>query len=1097
MHPLLPADNLLRRYALVACLGFLPLPGVVRAAEPVVLTAPRDIVIKGIVTDGKEPLPGVNVSLKGTRIGVTTDAKGAFSLSVPSSESTLVFSYIGFVGQEIIVGTQTNLSITLQPDAKGLEEVVVVGYGTQKKANLTGAVSQVGTEVLDSRPVANVTQALQGAVPNVNVTFGDGRPGSTGTINIRGFASINSSTGSPLILIDGVPGSLNSINPRDVENITVLKDAASSAIYGARGAFGVVLITTKKAASGKMQVNYSSNFGWSTPTVRTDFITDGYTSAKLNDEAFLRAVGKTYTGYTDQDYEELKKRQTDKSLPSVVIDNRNGKDMYVYYGSTDWWSTMFRKWSPSMEHNLSFNGGNDKTNYLISGRYYQKRGVMRLNQDVYNGYNFRAKLNTKVTDWFSLNTNTQFNASDYTYPGWGVNSNFVSVTVHALPSYVPVNPDGTATYRTELNNYTIGDGIYADLLHGKSKGGEKRFELTNTVGGTLKLSKNLSVVGSYSYTLSNGTFNVNRSAWEGGNTFLRRTAAPWSIYPGVISYVGYDQLNETSNLSQYHVVNAYATYDKTFGDHGLKAMIGYNQELYQQKSLSGNRKDLLSEDLNDVNLGSGAQEINGGQAEWALLGYFARINYDYKGKYLLELNGRYDGTSRFQPSDRFGFFPSVSAGWRVSQENFFDPIRDVVNDLKFRASYGALGNQQVANYAYVSSLSRGTLSYLMNGVKTEYLSSPAPISNTLTWEKATSTDLGLDVVLLKNRLNLTFDWYRRATTQMLTKGRTLPTVFGATEPRENAADLLTKGFEISLGWRDQVRIGAKALQYNVGFNIGDYTAKITRFDNPTQLLSSYYVGQQLGEMWGYSVDGMFGTDDEAAAWQAKIPLANSAVHKQISSAPGEWGKLRAGDLRFIDVNGDNKIGVGANTVGDHGDLKRIGNSLPRYSFGVNAGVSWNGFDVSAFFQGIGRQNWYPGSNADKFWGPYSRPYYSFVPKDFESQIWTETNRNAYLPVLRGYTALNGGGDLQAANDRYIQNLAYVRLKNLTVGYTLPNQVLQRLKMSRCRIYASGENLFTLTKFKTDYIDPEMAAAETNGRVYPFSKVFSMGLDISF
>ncbi|MBO9641425.1 MAG: SusC/RagA family TonB-linked outer membrane protein, partial [Siphonobacter aquaeclarae] len=357
--------------------------------------------------------------------------------------------------------------------------------------------------------------------------------------------------------------------------------------------------------------------------------------------------------------------------------------------------------------------------------------------------------------------------------------------------------------------------------------------------------------------------------------------------------------------------------------------------------------------------------------------------------------------------------------------------------------------------------------------------------------------LGLDVVLLKNRLNLTFDWYRRATTQMLTKGRTLPTVFGATEPRENAADLLTKGFEISLGWRDQVRIGAKALQYNVGFNIGDYTAKITRFDNPTQLLSSYYVGQQLGEMWGYSVDGMFGTDDEAAAWQAKIPLANSAVHKQISSAPGEWGKLRAGDLRFIDVNGDNKIGVGANTVGDHGDLKRIGNSLPRYSFGVNAGVSWNGFDVSAFFQGIGRQNWYPGSNADKFWGPYSRPYYSFVPKDFESQIWTETNRNAYLPVLRGYTALNGGGDLQAANDRYIQNLAYVRLKNLTVGYTLPNQVLQRLKMSRCRIYASGENLFTLTKFKTDYIDPEMAAAETNGRVYPFSKVFSMGLDISF
>ncbi|PQA55461.1 SusC/RagA family TonB-linked outer membrane protein [Siphonobacter curvatus] len=1092
MKPILPV----RRYGWVLrciALAALLLAGTNLWALPL-----RVQTISGKVTDEKgEAMAGVSVREKNTVRGTITDAAGRYQLTVTDGNAVLVFSYVGYLPQEVTVGKQSTLDLALQVDPKNMQELVVVGYGTQKKANLTGAVSQVGAETLESRPIANISQGLQGAVPGMNVTFGDGRPGSAGTINIRGYASINSSTGSPLILIDGVPGSLNSINPRDVESISVLKDAASASIYGARGAFGVVLVTTKKAKGGRMSVNYGTNFGFSTPTVRTDFITDGYTSAKLNDEAFIRATGKSYTGYTDEDYEELRKRQTDHSLPSVVVDNRNGKDMYIYYGNTDWWRTMFRDWSPSMEHNLSFSGGNDKTDYLVSGRYYQKRGVMRVNQDIYNAYNFRAKLNTKVTDWFTLNTNTQFNANDYSYPGWGVNNNFVSVTVHALPSYVPVNPDGTATYRTELNNYTIGDGIYADLLHGKSKGGEKRFELTQTIGGTLQLGKHITAVGSYSYTLSNGVFNVNRSAWESGNTFLRRTPAPWSIFPGVMSTVGYDQLSETSNLSQYHVVNAYATYDNTFGDHAFKAMVGYNQELYQQKSLSGNRKDLLSQDLNDVNLGSGAQEINGGQTEWALLGYFTRINYDYRGKYLLELNGRYDGTSRFRPSDRFGFFPSVSAGWRVSEESFFEPIKSFANEFKIRASYGSLGNQQVANYAYLSTMSRGTSSYLMNGQKLEYLSSPAPISSSLTWEKATSADVGVDVALLRNKLNVSYDWYRRATTRMLTKGRTLPTVFGATEPRENAADLLTKGFELSVNWKDRFIVGGKPFSYNVGVVLSDYKAEITRFDNPTQLLNSNYVGQQLGEIWGYTIDGMFGSDEEAAAWQAAIPLGNSVVHKQISSAPGEWGKLRAGDLRYVDINGDGKINVGDNTVANHGDLQRIGNSLPRYSFGVNLGANWGNCDLSAFFQGIGRQNWYPGSNADKFWGPYSRPYYSFIPKDFESQIWTPENTKAYLPVLRGYTALNGGGDLQAVNNRYLQNLAYVRLKNLTLGYSLPSPLLQRIKMARCRIYVSGENMFTLTQLKTSYIDPEMAAAETNGRVYPFSKVYSFGLDISF
>ncbi len=967
-----------------------------------------------------------------------------------------------------------------------LNEVVVVGYGTQKKVNLTGAVSQVTAQVFEDRPVANVTQALQGAVPNLNINFGDGRPGASGNINIRGFASITNSGGSPLVLIDGVPGSLDLINPRDVETISVLKDAASAAIYGARAAFGVILVTTKKAKSGKMRIAYGTNYSFATPTVSTNFITDGYTSAKLNDDAFLRAVGKTYTGYNEQDYEELKKRQTDKSLPNYIIDNRNGKDMYVYYGNTDWWSTMFRDWEPAFEHNLSISGGNDKTDYLISGRFYKKKGIMQINQDEYNSYNFRAKINSNVNKWLTVSSNTQFNSTDYNYPGWGVNSNFVSVTVHALPSYLPVNPDGTATYRTELNNYTIGDGIYADLLHGKSKGIERRYDLTQSFGATIKINKDLSLVGSYAfnmYTTSNQS---------------RRTVAPWSIFPGVISTVGYDQLNESTSLELYHIVNAYATYNKKLGNHSFKIMGGYNQELKRRKSLSGLRKEILSEDLNDVNLGSGDQEINGGQSEWALMGFFSRINYDYDGKYLLELNGRYDGTSRFPKGDRFGFFPSVSAGWRISQENFFDPIAHVLNDLKFRVSYGVLGNQQVADYGYISTMNRGTLGYIMNGLRAEYLSAPNPISPSLTWEQASTIDYGVDMAFLKNRLVASFDYYERSTKNMLTKGKTLPRVFGATEPRENAADLKTKGFELSIGWRDQFKLMNKSFSYDLNFVLGDYQSYITRFDNPNNLLSDYYVGQRLGDMWGYVIDGRFATDEEAAAYQGKLAaLSSTAVYRQISGAPGEWGKLRAGDNRFADLNGDGTISQGANTLANPGDQRIIGNSLPRYSFGMTGGFNWNGFDMSFVLQGIGKQNWYPGANADKFWGPYSRPYYSFIPTDFNEKVWSPENTDAYFPVLRGYTALNGGGDLNARNNKYLQDLAYLRIKNLTVGYLLPASLMNKFKFERCRFYVSGENIFAATKLKTDYIDPEQAAAETNGRVYPFSKTFSVGLDISF
>ncbi len=1062
----------------------------------------QDATLTGVVTSAAgELLPGVSVEVKtaaGQRKGAASDAKGVFTVQgLPAGAPlTVTFSFIGFepyvLNNHILKAGSNHLKVQLKEGNQKLNELVVVGYGTQKKVNLTGAISQVDAKTLESRPVANVTQALQGAVPGLNITFTDGRPGSNGRFNIRGNNPLSSGA-TPLVLIDGVPGSMNNVNPRDIETVTILKDAAASAIYGARAAFGVILVTTKAAKNGKLTVNYGNNFSSSRSTVSTDFMTDGYTAAMMNDEAFRVSTGNTYTRYTPEDYEELKKRQTDKSLPSVVVSNRNGRDQYVYYGNTDWWKEMFFDAQPAMEHSLSVSGGSEKVDFMLSGRMYNRKGMMRINRDEYNSYNLRTKLTVRATDWLTFTNNTQFSIAKYTYPGWGVNSNFVSITVHALPSYVPKNPDGTATYITALNNYQIGDGIYADLLYGKSKGIERWNELMSTWGATIKLSKHVNLYANYTFTL-----NPARDNDAATNTTIRQAAAPYSIYPGVISKLPRaDFLREETNNDMYHVANAYGEFAKNFSGHNVKFMAGYNQELKQFKRITSERGDLLSEDLNDISLGSGNYVLGGAQSEWALLGFFARANYDYKGKYLLEANGRYDGTSRFPKGQRFGFFPSVSAGWRVSEESFFEPLKNTVSDLKFRASYGALGNQITNSaYPYIPVLSRGTLDWIAAGKKLEYLTAPGAISPDLTWEKTASVNYGVDVALFKNRLNVNFDYYIRDTKDMLTKGMTLPAVFGTAEPRENAADLRTRGFELNINYTNQFEVAGKPLVYSVGGNLSDFRTVITKFDNPSQLLSDYYVGQRYGDMWGYMTAGYFNSDEEATAWAAKVD--QKLVGSNIVGAAGEWNRLRAGDLKFQDLNNDGVISPGKNTVADHGDLVYLGNNQIRFPYGFTGSASWNGFDLSFFFQGIGKKNWYPGANADKFWGPYSRPYYSFVPRDFEEKIWSpEKGQSAYFPRLRGYIALNGNNPLTNTNDKYMQDLAYLRLKNLTIGYSLPDNLLKRFHLSRCRFYVSGDNLATWTKLETKYIDPEQAAADANGRVYPFAKTYSAGLDLSF
>jgi len=1048
-----------------------------------------------IASDGQGVLPGVSVVLKGTSQGTTTDGKGNFELDIPKEESVLVFSFVGYVSQEIIIGNRTSLQVTLVADNKALDELVVVGYGTQKKINLTGAVSQVQAKDLENRPLNNMSQILQGMVPNLNITFGTGQPGQGGSMNVRGETSING--GGPLVLIDGIPGDINRINPNDVESVSVLKDAAASAIYGARGAFGVILVTTKTAKSGKTSVSYSNNFGWSTPTVSTDFMTNGYDHTRINDEAFKRATGNTYTRYSEEDYKELEARRYDKtenpSRPWTVVKNVNGKDIYNYYGNYDWWKTLFIMTEPSRQHNLNLSGGTDKVNYYLSGSVFEKEGIMRINTDKFTSYSLRTKINAQLTPWLKVSNNTQYFDSKYKYPGLegGANANFVAITVHAMPAYAPRNPDGTATYNTLKNNYSIGDGLFANLLKGVAGGEKKVHELTTINSVTIDFTKKWNLVANHSYS-----FYI-------ADDWYRSAVAQYSIQPGILTTVpnyNTDQLKKTLWFDPTNVINLFTSFNHSFGKHYLGATAGINSESKKHERLFGARKNLLSESLNDLNLGTGEQLSGGDSYQYALFGAFFRVNYDYLGKYLLEVNGRYDGTSRFGEGKRYGFFPSVSAGWRISEENFFEPLRGAVNNLKIRASYGTLGNQLPSNnnsasfYPYLPLMPTAQSTWINNGQKIYYVNSPNPISPFLTWEKATTSNLGLDADLLKNRLNVSMDAYIRNTTDMLVPGQVVPATYGATVPTENAGDLQTRGFELAIAWRDQFKLAGKAFSYNASFVLSDSKSKITKYANPNKILSSYYEGQTIGEMWGYSLDGYFKTNEEAQAYKVDQALVN----KQRLSAPGDWSKLQAGDIKFIDTDGNGKIDQGANTLSNHGDLKIIGNNRARFRYGLNLGASWNGFDLSALAQGIMRKNWYPGANADKFWGPYSRPYYSFIPADFEKDIWTSENPNAYFPVLRGYTALNAGGDLNAPNDKYIQNVGYLRLKNVVIGYTLPEKLTKKIRVPRARIYVSGENLLTYTPLRSKYIDPEQFDGDgTNGRTYPLSKTFSAGLNLSF
>lgn len=1072
------------------------------AGSSMVLSAQNRSISGKVFDTNEEPLIGVTVTIENTTIGAITDIDGAFTLQVPEGKVVLNVSYVGFVPQKVTVASgQSNVTVRLSEDAVLLNEVVVVGYGKQKKVNLTGAVASVGGEELENRVTKSLSSMLQGTVAGLNVTTSSGVPGSSASINVRGITSIHES--EPLVLIDGAVGDIDRVNPNDVESISVIKDASAAAIYGARAAFGVILVTTKSGAAkdGKATVRYSGRFGWQAPTTSTDYETTGYWSVYTINQFWQANSGTLYVDYTDQDMQELWNRVNDKTehpdRPWVVEDVRNGRNQWVYYGNYDWWHSLYRDNRPMQQHNVSISGGKDDVKYFVSGSYDKQTGILRENPDIYRKYNLRSKIDFRINEWLTMSNNTSFYSSQYSYLGDGDVENTLAYSArHALACFPQKNPDGSWLYSTPYLNYKVANGRHILLGENSHRNVERSTDFTNTTRLVYAPIRELSFTGDFTYR-----------QYQSRNT-SRSNVMYYREYPDgeLLSYAtgaGANRLDEAVNTNQYYSTNIFGTYDDTFNQaHHLSVVGGMNYEAWKNKNISAYGENLVSTDLDDLDLvgqnaeGATITGVGGGQNEYALLGIFGRINYDYKSRYLFEVSGRYDGTSRFASGSRWGFFPSASAGWRISEESFFQPVRQWIDNLKVRGSFGSLGNQNISSYySFARLIFISSLGYTFGegSVLPKYSSLSAPIASGMTWETAQQWDFGFDLTMLGNRLNLTVDGYIRDTKDMLTDGVDLPGVYGADLPDMNAADLRTKGYEITLNWRDRLTLGNKPFEYSVGLNLSDYKSVITKYDNENKTFAKdYYEGMEIGEIWGYVTDGLFQTDEEAKAYAEKVVL--SYVLK------GQTGGWQAGDVKFVDLDGDGKVGIGSNNVDNPGDRKILGNSLPSFSYGISASAQWNGFDVSAFFQGTGNHYWYPAGQSMPFWGPYSYPYLSFLQKDFLADVWTAENTDAYFPRAMAYSA--SGGVLSNVNDRYLQNLRYLRFKNLTVGYTLPQSWTGKARIESVRIYFTGENLCYWSPLKkhSRYVDPEAAIDRSdayNNAYYPWQKSFLFGIDVTF
>lgn len=1052
--------------------------------------------ITGTVLDAQtnEPLIGVSVAVEGTTTGTTTDIDGNFSLSV-TPEAKLTVSYIGYVRQEIAVGNQSFLRILLNENTQILEEVVVVGFGTQKKVNLTGSVGLATAKDIEARPVTNATQALQGLVPGLQITTNTGELDKNMSINIRGNGTIgDGSSGSPLILIDGMEGDINTVNPQDIENISVLKDAAASSIYGSRAPFGVILITTKKGKAGKATINYNNSFRFNSP-VNLPQMMDSYTFANyFNSAAHNSNWGDQFSASVMQQMLDFQAAggtnkgglQTDGN----VWGKPAGDPFTTAYANTDWYSEIYKDNSFSQEHNFSIGGGTDKFSYYASLGYLDQNGLLRHGSDNMKRYNASAKFNAELTHWLKFNYSLRYVRQDLDRPtsfGGGLYEKIGRQTWPNLPVYDENGYYFNSNADTPAMSLALGGtrDVQTDKLYQQ---------------GALIFEPIKNWVTNVEFNYSTNTIDIR----EVGLPYYNHDVAG-----NVVDTKGTSSLYQDFRKENYMNWNIYSAYSFSLNDvHNFKVMGGFQSEEMLQKYFKAKGYGLQVEDLPELDLisnidGAGKDkvpEIGGYRNEWATAGFFGRINYDYEGRYLLEGNLRYDGASRFRSGNRWQLSPSFSLGWNVAQEDFWEDFVNTCNQLKLRLSYGELGNMNTTGWypTYRSmTLRQANGNWLQGGLKPNSAYVGSLISTALTWEKVRTWNVGIDLGFLKNRLTTSFDAYIRYTDNMVGPSVEMPATLGIATPKTNNCDLKTNGWELTLGWQDQTRFG---LGYGIKFNVADARTYIESYPgNPTNSIDTYIAGREIGEIWGFETVGIAKTDAEMQAHLQKVggqPLGN------------EW---TAGDIMYADLDGKAGITKGAQTLEDHGDLKVIGNNTPRYHFGLDMNANFKNFDVRLFFQGVMKRDYWQGSNmfwgADATWGMW----WSTGLKEHEDHFRAETiglagheieaNLDSYYPRPMFNSTKN-----QEVQTRYVQNAAYIRLKNFQFGYTLPKVLTNKIGFGNCRIFVSGENLWTGTKL-SKLFDPETlnggntasdasAPIKSAGNSYPLSRTWSVGLSIS-
>lgn len=1099
----------------------------------------QSVTINGVVLDPSgEPVIGASILEKGTTNGIITDINGKFNLNVKSN-ATLVISYVGFKTQEV-KATRT-MKVVLKEDTELLEEVVVVGYGSQKKENLTGAVSSVDvSKTLEGRPIADVGRGLQGTTPGLSIVIPSGEVGSDPLIKVRGQLGSIEGGSSPLILLDNVEiPSIQMINPDDIESISVLKDAASASIYGAKAAFGVVLITSKKGAKNEsVNVSYQGNFSWQNVSKkmemgRIDAL--GYTV-----EAFERAGGTVAGAFFQMTREGYEKAlEWEKNYGGKLGAN----DPYVY--GRDWYvdaknrkiglrtfdpyDYMVKEWTPTQTHNLSVNGKSGKTTYNIGLGYLDQSGMMKpAKHDDFQRWNASVRLSTEINKYLTARAGAIYSKRNKRY-AYATNSTAADpwLYLYRWGSNMPMGYDDEGNEMrspaSELhqantanleNNYTnLNFGATVNILKGwtldvdytyaneetiKNRPGT-RFTAANTWAGAIARNN---ADGSRMYVNSKG--EVVSADSEGAMPAYRLNTHEYTG-PGSNP----DHIYRSSLNAKRHTWNVSTKYDWDLNEaNQFKFLLGMNRVTYDSAdnwSRIGNLTDLSNPQFD---LTAGIQEASGNASWESQLGYFGRINYTLKDRYLLEANLRYDGSSKFPTSLKWRWFPSFSAGWRASEEAFMQWMKPAVTSFKLRGSWGIVGDQTVSSSLYVPTMSSGQIDWIGgDGNKLVAVGTPSAVSTDITWQDIQTLNLGLDARFLDGELGVTFDWYQRDTKNMIVPGDAVSLTFGAGAPKGNFGSLRTRGWEVAVDYNHQFNNGLKV---NAMLTVSDAKTEVTAYGD-TKSIDKWYVGKNYGEIWGFRTDRLYQKED--FVWEGGAMVQTYALNgKEVAKGtPGaklvnklagtnpvyqDWlqaGKFifGPGDVKYKDLNGDGNIDQGAKSVAiiddpnnpnygkrNTGDMEVIGNSTPRYEYGLRLGAEYKGFDLSVFFQGVGKRDvWGNGFLAIAGYNSSD----GAMPQAIAGNYWKEDRTNAFYPRPYNLTGSNDAFNMRV-QDRYLLDMSYLRIKNITLGYSLPSGLLKKAFINKARFYASLENFFTWDNLNDLPIDPEEVAGYSMLRV---------------